>query len=206
MTDRLDALRASARAAHAATVHHQRLAAESAIAAGVILDEAREICGAGGWATWLKATGIPETSARALLDLHRTALGPEAVAALGGLAIATVWAAVAQLPGEDEALAVSLAPRHRDSPAPIAYVWPAPDASGEFCAGLLDLNDPDGRSLVTRRPLSREREVWATVWHLLGHRHEAMAFQPIREDAGPVVEALEAHRQSILKAGVHRVH
>lgn len=205
MTDRLDALRASARAAHAATLHHQRLAAESAIAAGVILDEARELCGAGGWAAWLRGTGIAEARVWALLDLHRTALDPDAVVALGGLGIATVWAAVARLPGEDEALAVRLAMQGADRPVPIAYVWPAPDA-GAFCAGLLDLNDPDGRSLVTRRPLIREREVWATVWHLLGHRFGEMAFQPIREDAGPVVEALEEHRQSILKAGVHRVH
>lgn len=204
MTDRLDALEASARAAWGATLHHGRLGCEHLLAGAAALAEARALCPSEAWGEWLKELSIPRAAAVRLLEIHRIALDARALDDLGGIVLATLWAAEARLPREGEALAVTLGDWQPDRSLPTAYVWRCPDAPGSYCAGLIDLAGPVDGSRVTRGPLAQERDLWATVWHLLDHRVAEMLFRPVRDPA--LVERLEARRQAVLKAGAPRVH
>lgn len=199
----LEELAEEAAAIFARTLRYAHLGAGGAVAVAEVLAEARALCPPEDWRAWLARTELPGPTIQALLEIDRTGLDARAVVALGGVALASAWAGCARLPDEGEALAViAVAPKPEGRDA-TAFVWRVPEG---LCAALADVTDPNARSLVTRRPMTSERELWATVWHLLGRRFDAIAFQLLEEDGPAIVAGLEEHRQEVIKAATPTVH
>lgn len=171
-------------AATAATLHREARSLEDAASAkaldlGAALAEAKALCEHGAWGPWLAGTGIAERSAQRYLALHRVALKPATVAALGGVAAAATWASGARLPAPGFCLLAETSGDDADSP-PLAVVWPA--SPGHHVA-LIDL----GREAfieTTRRPLLAEQGVWATCWQLLGERTAEARFTTVPDRPG----------------------
>lgn len=200
---RAEVLIASARAAHAGMQHHLRLAAESAVAAGAALAEARSLRSVERWAGWVREAGLPADAVALLLGLHDAALDAEAVTALGGVIPAAEWASRLRLPEPGEVVVASLEPADPCEEPAAAFVWRAADG---LCAATLPGTDPLGRPRATRCPLGTPRRLWGSVWHLLGPRHPEIAVLRSRDGAEAVIAELDAHRLSLLATGATRAH
>ena len=201
--DQLSSLREEARVAYKDAVRHATLGAERALVTGAALAQARPLCPEGDWSVWLTQAGIPDTSAQACLELHRLGFEAPAIVALGGVALAAAWASKARLPSADEALIITLGRREPALAVPVVYIWRPPEG---LCAALTDTNYPRARMAVIPDLMTQEREFWASVWHLLGHRYSEMSFQPVRERVGSIVETLEAQRQAAVVANTPTFH
>jgi hypothetical protein len=200
------ALEAALRASWDAMRYHSRAGAEHLLALGAHLTEAAATSSGEEWSNLLDTLHIPTAGVRNMIEMHRVALTPEALEQLGGVLLAVSWAADARLPREGEALALTLGEWRPDRRPTVVYVWPAQQPAGAFCVGLIDLAGPSAADRVTRGPLTSERDVWSTVWHLLGGRYGEVVFRPILQDVGPLVAQLEARRQALLTTDTRIVH
>lgn len=204
--DPLSALQASARDAWSETLRLSRAGCDQLIATADTLAQARALCPPDVWGKWVQAAGIPVMGVARLLEVHRVALDTPALERLGGIVLAVTWAAEAILPCEGEVLAVTVGEWQPDRAVPVAYVWPAGEAPGAFCVARANLSLPSLADRFTRAPIAQERDVWATVWHLLGPCQADVMFRPIRREAGRLVEQLEAGRRAALEGDTRVVH
>jgi len=126
LSNSLTVLAAEIAKAHADVQTAAQTAAERALAAGDLLVEAQRLVQHGGWLPWLKATGIPERSARRYMALHRGGLKAAIVADLGFVcAEKFATAGLKMLP--KGGCAVQAIGRDDDGGGAISFWWPEPD-------------------------------------------------------------------------------
>lgn len=204
--DRLAVLEASARAAWSDVLNLSRQGGERLLDVAATVAEAGALSTPEEWIAWLDRAGVPRAAVHRVLELHRLRLTCDALEQLGGVVLAALWAGEARLPAKGEVLAVTLGEWEPGRTVPVCYVWRPPEAPEAFCAGRVDLSGTVATGPVTRAPLTVERDVWGTVWHLLGERFGDMVFRPIRSDVEHLVERLEARRQDALRTDLRVVH
>lgn len=83
MSNRLPILFGKVTGLHREVLDHTDKAAETAIAAGAALVEAKGLCQHGEWGTWLKSTGLSERTAQRYMKLHKGGCNSAIVADLG---------------------------------------------------------------------------------------------------------------------------
>lgn len=122
-SNRLPFLADLAKKSHKLARQFEAIAAEQAIATGSFLVEAKALCGHGNWATWLKATGISERTARRYMLLYRSGLKSAIVADLG-FAAAERYASLGMklLPADDGAACLAFGDDEIDHVG-LAYWW-----------------------------------------------------------------------------------
>lgn len=154
-SNRLPALAADIRAAHAAVGAFARFSAERAMAAGAMLIEARTLVPHGDWANWLREhVGFSERTARRYAQLARSGLKLATVAEMGIRGAAESLARVNILvPTGAQTVVVQ-------SPTVRAFIWPSLEHPGfynvmAFDAWLAGAEGPAlGAEVVTlRRPV-----------------------------------------------------
>lgn len=171
-SNRLPTLAHEAWQAHAETLHHAQKAADRALVAGAALNEAKALCAHGTWGDWLAETGIPERSAQRYMVLHRTALNSAMVADLGGIGAAATWSGRLRLPKPGTALIAAVGDWGAEPYQPLGMVW---RGRGGHRVGLMDLDARWPQAWATRRPLTQERAVWVTLWHLFAHQQHHLS-------------------------------
>lgn len=192
-SNRLSTLAEAARRAHTESLHHSECAADRAIAAGGALTEAKALCVHGAWGAWVADTGIPERTAQRYMTLHRTGLNSATVADLGGIGAAATWSGQLRLPKNGNALLAAVSDWGAEPYQSMGMIW---RGRGGHHVGLMDLDARWPQAWVTRRPLTQERAVWVTLWHLFTHQHHHLSelhFEALSGDGWrDMVEAFEA--------------
>ena len=131
-SNRLAALAADIRAAHATITESAEVMAERALAAGAWLIEAKETLPHGAWEPWLaRSVGISARTARRYMQLSRAGLKAATVADLGIRGAAEAIAQHREVPAED------FRDRLNDPNG-----WPMPPAGGHTLI-LTNLHSPD---------------------------------------------------------------
>lgn len=147
-SNRLPALAAEARQAHAETMHHAQKAADRALAAGAALDEAKALCAHGAWGDWLAETGIPGRTAQRYMKLHRAGCNSAIVADMGTANAEAIAALGLKLLPQDGA-GIEASGFNLDGSTGCARTWPAGDLTVYWACYLFP--DPALDFLVTRK-------------------------------------------------------
>lgn len=152
-SNRLPALAAEIRDAHAAIQRGALAVAERAIAAGHALAEAKKLLPHGQWAGWLaEHAGFSERTARRYMAVARSGLKTATVAEMG-LAAAAEAATVKALPLPVGAQTVRI--RAGDD---LAFVWPSANHEGHYHLAVYHSYHADegwpGEMTTRRRPVA----------------------------------------------------
>jgi len=152
-SNRLPALAAEIRDAHAAVQRGALAVAKRAIAAGHALAEAKKLLGHGHWAGWLaEHAGFSERTARRYLALARSGMKTATVAEMG-LAAAAEAATVKAFPLPVGAQTVRI--RAGDD---LAFVWPSASHEGYYHLAVYHSYHADegwpGEMTTMRRPVA----------------------------------------------------
>jgi hypothetical protein len=147
-SNRLPVLQGQFADLHRAVMHHTATAAEKALAAGAALVEAKALCRHGEWSDWLKATGVPERSARRYMLLHRAGFKTATVADLG-MAEAERCAALGLDLMPRNGAGVMATGRNADGVSGMAVTWPEDDGLVRYWAAYM-FPDPELDFCVTR--------------------------------------------------------
>jgi hypothetical protein len=83
--NRLPILAADIRKAHSDSIAASKLSAESALAAGEALNEAKSLAKHGDWLPFLAEAGVPERTAQRYMTLAKSGLKSDTVSLLGGV-------------------------------------------------------------------------------------------------------------------------
>jgi hypothetical protein len=129
-------------------MHHTATAAEKALAAGAALVEAKALCRHGEWQDWLKATGVPERSARRYMLLHRAGVKTATVADLG-IAKAERFAALGLDLMPRNGAGVMAKGRNEDGVSGLAVTWPEDGGLVRYWASYM-FPDPELDRGITR--------------------------------------------------------
>jgi hypothetical protein len=135
-SNRLPVLQGEVADLHRAVLHHAATAAEKALAAGAALAEAKALCRHGEWQDWLRATGVPERSARRYMLLHRAGVKTATVADFG-MAVAERWAALGLDLLPKAGAGVMATGRDEDGVSGMAVTWPEGDGLVRYWAAFM---------------------------------------------------------------------
>jgi hypothetical protein len=135
-SNRLPFLQGQVADLHRAVLHHTASAAEKALVAGAALVEAKSLCRHGEWQDWLKATGVPERSARRYMLLHRAGLNSAIVADLG-MAKAERCAALGLDLMPQNGAGVMAKGCNEDGVSGLAVTWPEEDGLVRYWASYM---------------------------------------------------------------------
>lgn len=149
MNNRLPALAGEVATLQREIEAHTLAAADKALTLGAMLCEAKDLIQHGGWLPWLKDAGISERNAQRYMRLHRSGFESDMVSDLGGVARALSFLSIWKLPGEGEALFITLSGTEPGDGSPAAWVWEAEHQPGSFHAATLI----DDQAIFTKHPM-----------------------------------------------------
>lgn len=186
-SNRLSVLAADVKNNLAASALAERSAADSALAAGAALCEAKDLCKHGEWLPFLREAGIPERKAQRYMQLSRSGLKSDTVSDLGGIKATLRWLDELRLPSQDEIMIVTLGEGDDRRTAIVSQV--------KAGVSVVALESDLGATL--RRSTHQGDAIWPSLFSLFGDRRLRIAVIDCKSQA---LKSLEVCLENFISA------